>query len=334
MMPACSRTCIWNWVLAAVIAGLSLPLASAAEPAQPTYDDPAKVDSDYALQGDYLGTVDGGAQKLAVQVLARGKGKFHAVGYHGGFPGDGWNKGDEKHEADGELKNGEVRFETGNHAAVLKSGKITLLDTSGNEIGQLEKVVRKSPTLDAEPPAGAIVLFDGTSTDAFPGSKMTPDQLLIQGATSKQKFQGCTLHLEFRTPYQPQHDSQGRGNSGVYLQGRYEVQVLDSFGLEGKNNECGGIYGVRDPDFNMCYPPLTWQTYDIEYTPAKFENDKKVQNARITVKHNGVTVHENVELPQATTAAPVGEGAEPGPLYLQDHGNPVRYRNIWIVERN
>ena len=83
----------------------------------------------------------------------------------------------------------------------------------------------------------------------------------------------------------------------------------------------------------MCYPPLQWQTYDIDYTAATYENGKKTKNATITVKHNGVLIQDNVEIPHATTAAPVKEGPEPGPLYLQDHGNPVRYRNIWIVEK-
>ncbi|MDX1964431.1 MAG: DUF1080 domain-containing protein [Pirellulales bacterium] len=308
-----------------------MPLLNAAEGT--TYDDPAKVDADYAIQGEYLGEKADGSGKLGVQVLARGNGKFHAVGYDGGLPGEGWDRGDTKHETDGELKNGEVVFAAGEHRAVLKDGGITITGSAGEVEATLKKVTRESPTAGAKPPAGAVVLFDGKNAAAFPGAKVTDDHLLIQGATSKQTFGDCTLHVEFRTPYQPHHDSQARGNSGVYLQGRYEVQVLDSFGLEGKNNECGGIYGISDPAVNMCYPPLTWQTYDIEYTAAKFEGDKKVKNARMTVKHNGVVVQDNVEIPHGTTAAPVAEAATPGPLYLQDHGNPVRYRNIWLLEK-
>jgi hypothetical protein len=119
------------------------------------------------------------------------------------------------------------------------------------------------------------------------------------------------------------------------VQGRYEVQMLDSFGLEGEQNECGGIYSVGKPAVNMALPPLTWQTYDIDYTAAVYENGKVKTNPRVTVIHNGVTIHDNIELPgeRNTTAAPLKAGPEPGPVYLQNHGNPVRYRNIWVVEK-
>ena len=118
------------------------------------------------------------------------------------------------------------------------------------------------------------------------------------------------------------------------MQGRYEVQILDSFGLEGKHNECAGIYEVKAPSVNMCFPPLSWQTYDVEFTAPRFdENGKKTSNARMTVRHNGVLVHENVEVPGPTRAAPNKEGSEPGPIFLQDHGNPIRFRNVWVLEK-
>jgi hypothetical protein len=299
-----------------------------------TYADPAKVDEDYAIQGEYSGEVmtADGELKVGAQVIALGDGKFRMVGYHGGLPGDGWDGG-EKREADGQRKGDRAEFEFDENTVAIENKTITVTDGSGSRRGELKKVERKSPTLAKSPPAGAVVLFDGKNVDAWQKARMTDDGLLMQGVTSKQNFGSHSLHIEFRLPYMPAARGQARGNSGIYLQGRYEVQMLDSFGLEGKNNECGGIYTIAEPKVNMCYPPLAWQTYDIDYTAAEYEGNKKVKNARVTVKHNGVTIHDNVELTHATTAAPLKEGPEPGPVYLQDHGNPVRYRNIWVVEK-
>jgi hypothetical protein len=131
----------------------------------------------------------------------------------------------------------------------------------------------------------------------------------------------------------PTARDQGRGNSGVYIQSRYEVQVLDSFGLEGEDNECGGIYSIAKPAVNMCLPPLAWQTYDIDFTAARYdEQGNKTKNARVTIKHNGVVIHDNLELPHGTPGRNA-EGPGPDALFLQDHGNPVAFRNIWAVEK-
>jgi acetyl esterase/lipase len=293
-------------------------------------------DPDFAIQGEYVGEAqtDDGVLKLGVQVIARGNGKFTAVGYVGGLPGDGW-EAPQKYQSDGAMKNGVATFGVVEVAgATIKEGVLTITTIGGTVMGKLNKVVRQSPTLGAKPPEGAIVLFDGKNTNEWDGAKLSADGLLIPPATSKRKFQSGKLHVEFRTPYMPQDSGQARGNSGCYLQGRYEVQILDSFGLEGKDNECGGIYSVRDSSLNMCFPPLTWQTYDIDFTAATYDDSgKATKNPRITVRHNGVLVHNNAELPnRKTTAAPVDVGREPGPIYLQDHGNPVRFRNVWFVE--
>ncbi len=288
---------------------------------------------DFQIQGEYSGTAktEDGEGKLGIQVIAQGDGKFHAVAHIGGLPGDGWD-GKEKIEADGKLEDGVVTFERKDKGrGVLKDGVLTVSDAEGNQIATLKKVVRKSKTLGKEAPEGAVVLFDGKNADAFQGGKMTDDGYLMHGCTSKELFGSFDLHLEFQLSFMPYARGQGRSNSGCYMQGRYEVQVLDSFGLKGKNNECGGIYSIKDPDLNMCYPPLSWQTYDVEYTEAKYEGDKKIKNATMTVRHNGVLVHKNVELPKGTTAHPTKEGPTPGPIYLQNHGNPLKYRNIWVV---
>lgn len=320
-------------VVALLIAG---SLRAAEQPDNPAYDQPlaAAGDADFAIQGEYIGQLDTGLGpiKTAARVIALGKGKFHTVLYLGGLPGDGWNK--EVYEGDGESKDGAAVFQQPQGSGRIENGTLIMKSSEGDVVGQLSRTERKSPTLGQKPPAGAIVLFDGKSAAAFPKTRITDDGLLIPPATSQQKFGSCKLHLEFRTPFMPLARGQGRGNSGCYLQGRYEVQILDSFGLAGKDNECGGIYSVKDPDVNMCYPPLAWQTYDIDYTAAEYDGaGKKQKNARMTVRHNGAVVHNNVELPHTTTAAPVAEGPEKGPLYLQDHGNPVRFRNIWIMEK-
>ena len=287
--------------------------------------DLAKAGPDFKIQGEYVG------KDMGVQVIALGEGKFRAVVHKGGLPGAGF--AGEKIEINGASTEPGASFpEANGWEAVILGGKIMELNGSGGTV-KLKKINRKSPTLGAKSPKGAIVLFDGTSADNFKPGKMSEDHLLMQGANSVKRFQSHKLHLEFLLPFKPKARGQGRGNSGCYLQGRYEVQVLDSFGLKGRNNECGGIYSIKDPDLNMCYPPLSWQTYDVDFTAAKFKDGKKVEDARMTVRHNGVVIHDNVKLPKRTTASPLAEGPEPGFLHLQNHGNPVRYRNIWVVER-
>ena len=285
---------------------------SIASPADQVYDTPeaAAADKDFAIQGEYT------APKLGMQVIAMGDGEFDIVLYQGGLPGAGWDKTPPQ-KTDGD-------------ASTVQD----LIKSRG-----LSRVQRKSPTLGAKPPAAAIVLFDGSQASLEKhwqtGSKRTDDGLLMQGTASLDTFKDYAMHIEFRTPFQPKARGQRRGNSGVYHQGRYETQVLDSFGLQGKDNEAGGIYSVRDPDLNMCFPPLTWQTYDVEFTAARFDGEgKKTCDAKITARLNGEIVQRDVKVPNITPAAPNKESAEPGPVYLQDHGNPVRYRNIWIVPRD
>jgi len=298
-----------------------------------SYTDPAKADADFAFQGEYSGEVgaEGEKARVGVQLIALGKGKFKAVAHIGGLPGDGWY-GQEKHEVEGELQNDAVVIRANGITATAKNGMLTIRDPDEKVVATLPKVERRSPTLGSQPPSGAVVLFDGKSADAWKDGKLD-GELLVQGTTSKANFGSHSLHIEFRLPYEPEKRGQARGNSGIYVQGRYEVQMLDSFGLSGEQNECGGIYSVKKPDVNMCLPPLAWQTYDIEYTAGKYDdNGKCLVHPRITVSHNGVLIHKDVELPgdRNTTAAPLGPGKEPGPVYLQDHGNPVRYRNIWV----
>ncbi len=301
----------------------------------------AKKDPDFLIQGEYAGelkTDDGESFKVGFQCIALGNGKFRGVGYEGGLPGDGYTRDLEKVQGEGQLKDGVVAIKLDEHHVKIKNGVVTVFTVDGDkQVGQLKKVERKSKTLGAKPPKGAVVLFDGTE-ETFKknwqkGARIK-DGLLQAGCKSIPAFQDFKLHIEFQLPYKPHARGQGRGNSGIYYQARFETQMLDSFGLEGKHNECGGIYSIKDPDVNACFPPLSWQTYDVDFTAAKFDaNGKKTKNARITVRLNGIIVHKDVELPKSTTASPMKEGPQPGPIYLQNHGNPVVYRNIWVVEK-
>jgi hypothetical protein len=291
----------------------------------------AKADPNFAVQGEYLGQIAAG--KVGAQVIALGDGQFDVVIYKGGLPGDGWKRGDARLNLRGKTQGGATQLEGGDASGAIASGKMKLAGVFGEPIIELAKVERKSVTLGQKPPAGAAVLFDGSNADKWDNpSHLTEDKNLLSGVTSKDKFGSCKLHLEFRLSWMPTARGQGRSNSGVYVYDAYEIQVLDSFGLEGKNNECGGFYSVREPDVNMCFPPMTWQTYDIEFTAPKYDGDKKVANARITVVHNGVVIHKDLELPKDTPGR-MKEGLGPRALHLQGHGNRVYYRNVWLVEK-
>ena len=297
----------------------------------------SQVDDDYAFSGEYAGQVDtpdGTQVKLAAQVVALGKGEFMIVGYVGGLPGDGWKRGDKKVELTGKREAGFVNLIHEDRViGKIADGKLTAWNPERSERRlELKKVERKSPTLGVKPPDGAMVVFDGSGTENLAEGKMNDEKLLWAGATTKPLPCDFVLHLEFMTPYMPEDRGQGRANSGVYLHDCYELQVLDSFGLEGHDNECGGLYSIRIPNVNMCLPPLVWQTYDIDFTAPKFDAEgKKTASAQATIRHNGVVIHENVEL--SFTPGRLEEGPGPRALHLQEHGNKVQYRNIWVKEK-
>ena len=189
------------------------------------------------------------------------------------------------------------------------------------------------------PPSDAVVLFDGTNLDKWQGGKWKiEDGAMIVGGgglSTKDQFGDCQLHIEWATPNPPKGEGQSRGNSGVYLMGFYEVQVLDSYQSETyADGQAGSLYGQYPPLVNASRPPGQWQTYDIVFRAPRFGQDGKLQEpGRVTVIHNGVLVQDNTEIMGRSThkALPKYEPHGPtGPISLQDHGDPVRYRNIWI----
>ena len=196
------------------------------------------------------------------------------------------------------------------------------------------------------PPADAIVLFDGTDLSNWTNKKQQPAQWIVADGImtvakgkgdiqTKQGFGSCQLHVEWRTPAEVKDSGQNRGNSGIYLMGRYEVQVLDSYkNRTYSNGQAGSIYKQYMPLVNACRPPGEWQTYDIIFTAPIFREDGSLLSAaRVTVIQNGVLVQNNVELKGATVydGQPVyKKHAEKEALVLQDHGCLVSYRNIWV----
>ncbi len=195
-------------------------------------------------------------------------------------------------------------------------------------------------TLGARPPEGATVLL-GDSIEAWAkgDGKATADWPMVDGVATvgkgniqtKEKFGDFQLHLEFNVPLMPEARGQARGNSGVYLGGAYELQILDSYGLKLQDNDCGAIYKQVVPSVNVCKPPLQWQTYDVTFHAARREGDKVVKKARLTVVHNGVTTIDDKEISVTPGGVAGVKEGEYGPIMLQNHGNAVQFRNIWIV---
>ena len=219
----------------------------------------------------------------------------------------------------------------------------------------------KSPTLGLKPPANAVVLFDGTSTDKFYADNKEKSpchwnivecedgvkaMLVNSGADGKKHFSMFTkdvfngklrIHIEFRIPEVYDRYVQDKGNSGFFI-GPYEVQILDSFGLDSKWNDCGAIYRQTPPKVNACLEECTWQTYDIEFTPARYDGSLLVSVPRITVRQNGILIHNDTPIYRATTLMEAEAKNYVHPtkdfrIMLQDHSSPVRFRNFWIVEK-
>ena len=312
------------------------------------------VDSD-PFQGDWAGTwtqgPSGKAEEIVAQVIARGSGNYSVriLNYF------------DKRTApylvtDATPRDGVVHFGNGAWSGEIRGNRFTGEGSfKPGSFGRfsMEKVTQLSPTLGKPPPSGAVVLFDGSGFSAWEPQgkadsiswKLLPDGAMEinadknaerHGLRTKKAFKDLELHLEFRLPLLPRNTGQKRANSGVYIHG-YEIQVLDSYGLEGYENECGAFYKFKAPSVNMCAPPLQWQTYDVEYTAARFDASGNVTSwPSFTVYHNGKVIHRNLEMDFETFDKNGGRTKPPmeaSPISLQHHGAAIQFQNIWVVEK-
>jgi hypothetical protein len=235
---------------------------------------------------------------------------------------------------------------------VLASGLFPLLAQQQEWPPEITEVWEPKPRVvtpgqGQAPPSDAIVLFDGTHFEEWTQTDGSLVKWKLEdgaatvvkdsgGIQTKREFGDCQLHIEWRAPAKVEGEGQGRGNSGIFLQSRYEVQVLDSYeNRTYANGQAGSVYKQHIPLVNACRPPGKWQTYDIIYTAPRFNADGHlVSPGRLTVLHNGVVIQNNVEIRGTTEYRGLPKNLAHGkaPLLLQDHENPVSYRNIWIRE--
>jgi hypothetical protein len=309
--------------------------APASEASGPIYVDPdtaAQESRAFNLQGEFAGQ-NHNDQTQGLQVIARGRHEFEARLYEGGLPGAGYDGSGTVIKLTGSLEDDKLVLRgEGIRITVKDQQAIVIPDDEARYT--LTRQKRTSPTLGKQPPDKAIVLFDGTeqSLSNWRDGKISEAGFLKEGTQTRDEFDAFSLHIEFRLPFKPNASDMERGNSGMYIQNRYELQMLDSFGLPPQIDGCGALFDMKPPRLNMTFPPLSWQTYDVVFEGPTFNDaGEKIDKARMTVRHNGVVIHDDVALPHGTGSW-VGKGeVESGPILLQDHHNPVRYRNIWLV---
>ncbi|MEO7426814.1 MAG: DUF1080 domain-containing protein [Fibrobacteria bacterium] len=343
----------WTGILAAMCIGLTAENARAQADYVPPLSGAAL--SQWQVQGEYYGTIAGGGG-LGAWLIARGTDSYNVVFLPGGLvtlPGTNYGGFDKTGWAINTFS-GTAKL-TGTAFAVTTTSKYNATTITGTGESRimtgtsptgaaftLNRVVRNSPVHLLKPKAEwgtAKLWFDSTTgqADLAKWARQENDvQLsrknLYRGIHSVENHGGGFLHVEFQGCFNPTASGQGRSNSGIYLQSRFEAQVLDSFGNALAIDEYGSIYTIKAPPINVALPPLTWHTYDIYFTPRSSGTGPSTAGAAVmTVYANGVLVQDQTVVSNKTTAAPLDDKVGDGPLYLQNHNNEVVYNNIWFI---
>ncbi len=340
------RTRAWTILLASSIALAASAAAAAAEKGA----DPFLGD----WQGQFTKEGNRRPRPLVAQVIPRGGGRY-AIVFREVFD----HRCPVYGRAEGRADSGRLVFRgdgfSGEAAGERMTGTGRRHDAHRVEEGRpfaLEKVTRLSPRLGAKPPEGAVVLFDGSGFDHWEpdrGDEVTwkiaggvahvwpllTEHAIATGLVTKRAFRDYHLHVEFRLPLLAEATGQTRANSGVAFEDFrwHELQILDSYGLPGYWDECGSIYRFAAPKVNMCAPPGQWQSYDVTYRRPQYgEDGRLLRPARVTVDHNGRVVQNDLELPGGDVPKDRLGSRTLGRIRLQNHGDPIAFRNIWVVE--
>ncbi|MFH0943730.1 MAG: DUF1080 domain-containing protein [Planctomycetota bacterium] len=315
-----------------------VPPDSEAVPAAPVtfITDPQAVDGGLPFIAEYLGETTSSTGEMfpyGVQVVQTGKQNYRMRGFVGGLPGAGW---DDRLS----LRNGAAHWEEGQPFLFMTMpGKVMFVLTEDGMsasvkdelVAWAKQHVRKSPTAGKEPPPGAQVLFGGGGLEALSGGEIVAGGFLRGPFKSLQAFGDQKVHLEFRLPLAPDTGPKQRGMNHVLVQGRYGLSIKDSMAVTNSKHVCGALVDSEEPRINMSFPPLAWQTYDIDFRAARFDAaGQKTEPARMAVWQNGVLIHDDLELENASEEGQP-EGPEPGPLVVTSDGCPVFYRNLWVA---
>ncbi len=319
------------------------------------------------IQGNWVGDwtldKDAGGGKQTAKVVSLGNGDY--LGSFTAYDGSEQQNETFKFNIRGTADtDGNVHFETTislggrlgtfEWKAVIKDGKFTGRYTNNkNYTGRfsLDREEKKVDALGMKPLPGAVVLFDGKNFDHWrrldnetisweivdgtmrinPSTKIK-GEIIKSHLVSKQTFKSAQIHLEYRTPFLPKARDQERGQSGVFLNGCYEIQILDSFGVDASDEVAGAIFKRKAPTQNVSLPPREWQAMDITYIGPKFDENGKIKTAgEITLVHNDVMVLDQIRMQEPTDGAIRKPSSEPSGLILQDAGHCVEFRNIWLV---